>query len=93
MNSLLLFLLNVLDMFVARWSRFLDTTDVKGVKAQGEFWQREAVKTVRILAKLAEVLSGHDRHMMSPCAWSQCATEESFTNGIAQISKCAKLNC
>ena len=36
-----------------RWSRFLDTTDVKGVKAQGEFWQREAVKTVRILAKMA----------------------------------------
>ena len=65
MNSLLLFLLNVLDldMFVARWSRFLDTTDVKGVKAQGEFWQREAVKTVRILAKLAEVTDTWCHHV------------------------------
>ena len=41
---------DVQEMSTRRWSRFLDTNDVKGVKAQGEFWRREAVKTVRSLA-------------------------------------------
>lgn len=35
------------SFFTDRWSRFLDTNDLKGVKAQGEVWRREAVKTVR----------------------------------------------
>lgn len=39
---------------LCRWSRFLDTNDVKGVKAQGEFWRREAVKTVRFSTKLGD---------------------------------------
>lgn len=41
---------DVQEMSTRRWSRFLDTNDVKGVKARGEFWRREAVKTVRSLA-------------------------------------------
>ncbi|CAK9082522.1 unnamed protein product [Durusdinium trenchii] len=42
------------DRGLCRWSRFLDTNDLKGVKAQGEVWRREAVKTVRFSTKLGD---------------------------------------
>jgi len=39
---------------LCRWSRFLDTFDSKGVRAQGEFWPRESVKTVRFSTKTGD---------------------------------------